>query len=127
MWCKCEILKGVNVGCLNIPYSSTNKGDYCIRIKKDGDYLNFNNATIEDVFIIIKKVDDDRAVVFEKLSLINGGVVVDIDDSTRIKIAVTGKMLDKSLNNLYYQMFIKEEDKVYFIMKGTFIHEKNYN
>lgn len=127
MWCKCKILEGVNIGCLNIPYNNTQLGTFYIRVKKDGEYIDFVSPSIEDVFLLIKTVDDNRASVYEKLSLSNGGLVIDIDDSTRFVVSTTTKMLNKSNNKLYYQMFIKEDGNSYPIMKGGFIYQQNYN
>lgn len=127
MWCKCELLSGVNVGCLNIPYSNTPLGGLRIRIKISDDYIDFMNSSIDDVFILIKAIDDNRASVYEKLSITDGGIVVDVQDSTKLSFSVTPKMLDKANNKLYYQMFLKEDNKTYYLMKGEFIYQQNFN
>lgn len=123
-WCEsCSIIKPTKLGCLNIPFSNKN-GENIFTIKEiviNGDKVDFSNPDIEDAFMIIKKIDDNKANIFETLSLVDGDMVVGLDGH-ELSISFSQKLLDYS-QCLYYQFFLKESGKNYPLFKGELINQ----
>lgn len=126
MWCNCTQVPNVNMGCLNIPYSPLPQNNISIRIKLRDEYIDFASPEIEGVFIIVKKFNDTNSSEFTRLSIPNGYLTVDSNNSQFIRISFDDKMNDYIGNTLYYQMFMKLDGMIYPLAYGEFIKEKTF-
>lgn len=126
MWCKCVEVPRINLGCLNIPYSILSQNKVSLRVKLKDNYVDFNIDTINDVFILVKKINDVNSNVFTRLSINNGYIEVDTNNSTFIRIGFDDLMISYIGSSLYYQMFMVVEGLVYPLLYGQFVKEKTF-
>lgn len=126
MWCDCEQISGNNIACLNIPYNSSNLDFYKLAVNFLGTLIEWDNVDIDDAFFILKEVDDNRAIQFTELSIINGDLVIDVSDNHKLEIRPNDDMKAFNGNFLYYELYIRELGKNYIILRGKFINEKTF-
>lgn len=125
MWCNCIENKGIRVGCYNHNISATIRRPLIERVKVNGVYVDFNN--IQDVIMLVRQIDDPYALDFDHLSIQGGQMEIVTSDPTYLNINFTTKIYEYTGKQLFYELYIKENDNLYPVQKGKILIRKSFD